>query len=93
MNIWKDVHQNIADFQDAQKHHYDLRKRVTPAYFEIGQQILIRKDVGSKIAPKFERPFSIVDVDRPNVTIKDGRRLRTIHMNRLKLYNSEEIIN
>ncbi|KHJ86189.1 integrase core domain protein [Oesophagostomum dentatum] len=92
-NIWKDVHQNIAISQETQKHHYDLRKRVTPTEFKIGQQILVRKDVGSKIAPKFDGPFTIVDIDRPNVTIRDGRRLRIIHVNRLKLYNPRETIN
>ncbi|KHJ89073.1 integrase core domain protein, partial [Oesophagostomum dentatum] len=87
-NIWKDVHQNIRASQETQKHHYDLRKHVAPTNFEIGQQVLIRKDVGSKIAPKFDGPFPIVDVDRPNVTVQDGRRLRTVHVNRLKPYNS-----
>ncbi|RCN49921.1 integrase core domain protein [Ancylostoma caninum] len=50
-NVWKDVEHNIATTQQTQKHHYDLRKRVTPTDFKIGQQVLIRKDVGSKIAP------------------------------------------
>ncbi|EYC15836.1 hypothetical protein Y032_0035g2992 [Ancylostoma ceylanicum] len=85
-NVWKDVENNIATTQQIQKHQYDLRKRVTPTDFKIGQQVLIRKDVGSKIAPKFEGPFPIVDIERPNATVKDGRRLRTVHFNRLKPY-------
>ncbi|RCN39532.1 integrase core domain protein [Ancylostoma caninum] len=85
-NVWKDVEHNIATTQQTQKYHYDLRKRVTPTDFKTGQQVLIRKDVGPKIAPKFEGPFPIVDIERPNTTVKDGRRLRTIHFNRLKPY-------
>ncbi|KIH65994.1 hypothetical protein ANCDUO_03678 [Ancylostoma duodenale] len=85
-NAWKDVEHNSATTQQTQKHHYDLRKRVTPTDFKIGQQVLIRKDVKSKIASKFEGPFPVVDIERPNATVKDGRRLRTVHSNRLKPY-------
>ncbi|KIH66991.1 hypothetical protein ANCDUO_02680 [Ancylostoma duodenale] len=85
-NVWKDVEHNIATTRQTQKHNYDLRKRVAPTDSKIGQQVLIRKDVGSKIAPKFEGPFPIVDIERPNATVKDGRRLRIVHFNRLKPY-------
>ncbi|RCN33835.1 hypothetical protein ANCCAN_20335 [Ancylostoma caninum] len=89
-NIWQNVKNNIAKAQETQKHQYDLRKRTAPTKITIGQKVLIRKPTGHKLAPRFEGPFEIVDIDRPNITIRDGRRLREIHMDRVKIWNSLE---
>ncbi|KHJ96396.1 hypothetical protein OESDEN_03641 [Oesophagostomum dentatum] len=86
-SVWNHVHQNLLAAQSIQKHQYDLRKRVKHANYQIGQKVLVRKDVGSKIAPRFDGPFEILDIDQPNITIRDGRRTRTVHMNRTKPYN------
>lgn len=87
--IWKTTQANLEIAQQEQKRHYDLRNRTQPSNLQIGQQVLVRQDIGNKIAPRFQGPFVIVDIDRPNITILDGRRERAIHMNRVKLYNSD----
>ncbi|KHJ89406.1 integrase core domain protein [Oesophagostomum dentatum] len=85
-NIWQNVAHNLKKSQDTQKRHYDLRKKTHPTEFIIGGKVMIRKATGHKLAPRFEGPFEIVDVDRPNITIRDGRRLREIHMDRAKIW-------
>ncbi|CAJ0589222.1 unnamed protein product [Cylicocyclus nassatus] len=90
-NVWQDVHHNMEEAQQVQKHQYDLRKRTSPKEFKIGQKVLIRKPTGHKLAPRFEGPFEIIDIDRPNITIRDGRRSREVHMNRVKIYNEADM--
>ncbi|KHJ76344.1 integrase core domain protein, partial [Oesophagostomum dentatum] len=66
--VYHNVHGNIAHAQEQQKHHYDLRKRPTTRNYQTGTKIWIRRDNAHKIAPKFEGPYPVVDVNPPNVT-------------------------
>ncbi|KIH60390.1 integrase core domain protein [Ancylostoma duodenale] len=82
--ISENVKNNLRTSQDQQKHHYDLRKRTNKKTYNIGERIWIRKDGHNKITPRFEGPYTIIDIDLPNVTVRDGKKDRTVHINRTK---------
>ncbi|KIH66015.1 integrase core domain protein [Ancylostoma duodenale] len=88
--IYSNTCANLIATQEQQKRHYDLRKRVKKANYQIGQQVWIRKDGSNKITTRFEGPFKILDVNYPNITFKDGRRERSVHINRTKPYQEKE---
>ncbi|KIH62676.1 integrase core domain protein [Ancylostoma duodenale] len=82
--VYENVKNNIESSQNQQKHHYDLRKRSNKKTYKIGERVWIRKDGTNKISTRFEGPYTITDVDLPNITFQDGRRERTVHINRTK---------
>ncbi|KHJ94381.1 integrase core domain protein [Oesophagostomum dentatum] len=88
--VYHNVQGNISHAQEQQKHHYDLRKRHITRNCQTGAKIWIRRENAQKIAPKYEGPYPIVDANIPKVTIRDGQRARTIHINRTKLYHGED---
>ncbi|EPB73772.1 integrase core domain protein [Ancylostoma ceylanicum] len=93
-NLLKTINENVKInlqiSQDQQKHHYDLRKRSNKKTYKIGERIWIRKEGNNKIATRFEGPFTITDIDYPNITVIDGRRERTVHINRTKPCSGED---
>lgn len=86
--IWKEASDHIAKTQEQQKHHYDLRKRSAIRTYAAGDQILLRRANNNKLSARYDGPFSVIRVEFPNVTIRDGRRERTVHINRTKPFQT-----
>ncbi|KIH66016.1 hypothetical protein ANCDUO_03652 [Ancylostoma duodenale] len=90
--VYRNVRENL-NAQEQQKHQYDLRRRNNNANYHIGEKAWIRREGNSKITPRFEGPFPILDIDRPNITVMDRRRERTIHIKRTKPFCGQEDTN
>ncbi|RCN44980.1 integrase core domain protein [Ancylostoma caninum] len=89
-SVYRNARENLVNAQEQQKHRYDLRRRENHANYHIGDKVWMRKEGNFKITPRFEGPFVILDIDRPNITVMDGRRERTIHINRTKPFRGQE---
>ena len=88
INLLKDVYGNVTDAlqiaHNQQKHHYDLRQRTPKNNYKVGDHVWIRKEGPNKSTDRFEGPFPIITINAPNLVVKDGRRQRTVHINRTK---------
>lgn len=69
------------------KDHYD--KNAEEKDFTVGDKVLlfdetVRRGRSKKLSAQWIGPYEIVGMDRVNATIKKGRRLIKVHVNRLK---------
>ena len=91
------VAKNIERAGDKQEKQYNKGKR--HATFNVGDEVMRRvhvlsdasKKFNAKLAPKWEGPFSILEVKSPTVYVIDSkergiRRLSLIHVSELKRY-------
>ena len=94
-NLYRTVKGNLEVAYKQQAKYCNLRRRVSP--FKIGQRVLKRQHilssalnaVASKLAPKFDGPYTISDKVGANIyTLSDsrGKEIGRVHAKDLKPY-------
>jgi hypothetical protein len=62
--------------------------------FKIGDKVLISKDFytgkNPKLAPKFNGPGEIIDINDTNAKVKINNKIKVLNMNKFKLFLQEE---
>lgn len=65
------------------KEYFD--KNTNPIKLAVGDSILLRKEPYNKHGQIYAGPYTVVEINHPNVTIKVGNKNITIHKNRIVL--------
>jgi hypothetical protein len=78
---------NLISSKTKSKEYYD-QKTETFA-FHVGDKVLlydetVRRGRSKKLSSQWIGPYEVVTVDKVNATIKRGRRIQKVHVNRLK---------
>lgn len=89
---WEAVRRTMAQVQERQKAFADEFLRAREHEFEVQDMVLrkrdyFRRDEPTKFAPRWEGPYRILSLHRPNAVIKrvDGEsRPIEVHMDKLK---------
>ena len=81
--------QNLISNKERSKEYYD--KDSETFEFQIGQKVLffdetVRRGRSKKLGPQYVGPYDILAVDGVNVTIKKGRTIQKVHVNRIKTF-------
>ena len=84
----KIVHRDL-DIRDVivktkRKKVYD--RKLNEKKYEIGNKLLIRKEIGNKLQPLYEGPYEVIEINEPNVTILKNGKTNEVHINRTKLF-------
>uniref|UniRef100_A0A914CT21 Integrase catalytic domain-containing protein n=1 Tax=Acrobeloides nanus TaxID=290746 RepID=A0A914CT21_9BILA len=88
---------SIKQAQRVQKEQYDNRPRRKENDFTLGELVLAYLDAqrdGNKLRRAWLGPFRIIDVKRPNVTIRGltEQDMTTIHMDKIKHYYESSVL-
>ncbi|KAF7630895.1 Integrase catalytic domain-containing protein [Meloidogyne graminicola] len=87
-NIWSKTVINIEKAQEKQKQNYD--KNINPSDYKVGDLVLKKVEVPlHKFSKKFEGPFEIISLNKPNVVIKVDEKIIETHLDKLKLFNNK----
>lgn len=77
------VEANLAVAAEHQKSAYD--QRTSSRTFHVGETVWLSVPTAGKLDPKWEGDWKVQSVKGPlNVEITDGRRIRVVHINRLR---------
>lgn len=60
---------------------------INPLNIKIGDQVLVKNESRKKHQPPYKGPYTVVEVDKCNTLIDISGNLKSIHKDRLKLYN------
>jgi hypothetical protein len=79
--------ERLIGHKEKSKEYYD--KNTKEATFRVGDKVLlydetVRRGRSKKLSSQGLGPYEVVGLDRVNATIKKGRRIQKVHLNRLK---------
>jgi hypothetical protein len=79
--------ERIVGHKEKSKAYYD--KNTKEATFKVGDKVLLydetlRRGRSKKLSSQWLGPYEVIGLDRVNATIKKGRRIQKVHLNRLK---------
>jgi hypothetical protein len=79
--------ESLVASKKQSKGYYDKKAESLKLY--IGDQVLlydetVRRGRSRKLSSQWVGPYEVVAVDKVNATIKKGRKLQKVHINRLK---------
>jgi hypothetical protein len=77
----------LIGHKEKSKEYYD--KTAKEATFRVGDKVLlydetVRRGRSKKLSSQWLGPYEIIGMDRVNATIKKGKRIQKVHLNRLK---------
>lgn len=58
--------------------------------YEPGDEILLKNEIGSKLEPLFNGPYTVIEEKSPNLVIKVNNKILEVHKNRVKLYHRQK---
>ena len=79
--------QKLITAKEKSKEYFD--KKAHEVTINIGDRVLlydetVRRGRSKKLSSQWIGPYEVIGVDKVNATIKKGRKLQKVHMNRLK---------
>ena len=74
------------DYKNKIKRKISYDKNVYNQKLNAGDLVLVKKEIGNKLANLYEGPFKILECKQPNVIINRYGVIDEIHMNRVKLF-------
>jgi hypothetical protein len=79
--------ERIIGHKEKSKEYYD--KNTKEATFKVGDKVLlydetVRRGRSKKLSSQWLGPYEVIWLDRVNATLKKGRRIQKVHLNRLK---------
>ena len=61
--------------------------KIKPINLSIGSKVKLRLESRKKFDDVYDGPFEVIDIQHPNVTIKDkDNKEKVVHKNRLRLF-------
>lgn len=82
----KDARDNLLESKNIRKLYYD--KKSNPAHYKIGDLILLKNQIGNKLDKIYTGPYTVIDVQSPNVKILKNNKEYLVHNNNTKLFSS-----
>jgi hypothetical protein len=81
--------QRLVRKKEKSKEYYD--REAAPCNLQVGQRVLlhdeaVRRGRSKKLSPQYVGPYEVVAVDGVNFTIKRGRKIQKVHVNRVKTF-------
>lgn len=79
-----DARNNLLESKHRRKDMYDRKCNVID--YKLGDKVLLRNLAGKKSEALYEGPYTIVELESPNVSIRVKGKLVTVHKNRIRPY-------